>query len=349
MSHEIRTPMNAIIGIAELLAKTPLSAEQDKYVQIFRRAGDNLLHLINDILDLSKVEASQLELERTRFSLDDLLGKVTEMVAVRAHAHEEIAVEQQLKRRTSIERKAKRGGVQAKGVAGTLNQRLQWRYPDAECERCSHHAFIPDQPHLEAHRAFGRGQERDQTRGRKVNVAYALSGLEEHFGQPEVYLLAAGDQLQALLAGKGGEQAIARGGALEGQEVSLHRDSKTGLVESAPWRCELAQLRTSKPILRGSPTSRPQDMLHRAPLAAPASVAHRTLRAQTRRRSKNSLDVPGGPGCTNERPALRRLGVSTATRDERNMRAERQWPFARRGRTPALHHGSRPQSFRFPA
>jgi len=84
MSHEIRTPMNAIIGIADLLAKTPLSPEQDKYVQIFRRAGDNLLHLINDILDLSKVEASQLELERTRFLLDDLLEKVTEMVAVRA-------------------------------------------------------------------------------------------------------------------------------------------------------------------------------------------------------------------------------------------------------------------------
>src|SRR5437773_8970408 len=84
MSHEIRTPMNAIIGIAELLAKTPLSPEQDKYVQIFRRAGDNLLHLINDILDLSKVEASQLELERTGFSLNDHLEKVTEMVAGRA-------------------------------------------------------------------------------------------------------------------------------------------------------------------------------------------------------------------------------------------------------------------------
>ena len=84
MSHEIRTPMNAIIGIADLLAKTRLSVEQDQYVQIFRRAGDNLLHLINDILDLSKVEASQLELERTRFSVNDLLGKVTEMVAVRA-------------------------------------------------------------------------------------------------------------------------------------------------------------------------------------------------------------------------------------------------------------------------
>jgi PAS domain S-box-containing protein len=85
MSHEIRTPMNAIMGIADLLAKTTLSPEQDKYVQIFRRSGDNLLNLINDILDLSKVEASQLELERTGFSLNDLLEKVTEMVAIRAH------------------------------------------------------------------------------------------------------------------------------------------------------------------------------------------------------------------------------------------------------------------------
>ena len=86
MSHEIRTPMNAIMGIADLLAKTPLSAEQDKYVQIFRRAGDNLLNLINDILDLSKVEASQLELEQTGFSLNDLLEKVMEMVTVPANA-----------------------------------------------------------------------------------------------------------------------------------------------------------------------------------------------------------------------------------------------------------------------
>ena len=84
MSHEIRTPMNAIMGIADLLAKTPLSDEQDKYVQIFRRAGDNLLNLINDILDLSKVEASQLELEHARFDLNDHLEKLIEMVMIRA-------------------------------------------------------------------------------------------------------------------------------------------------------------------------------------------------------------------------------------------------------------------------
>jgi len=85
MSHEIRTPMNAIIGIADLLAKTTLTQEQDRYVQIFRRAGDNLLLLINDILDLSKVEASQLELEHTGFWMHELLANLTDMVAGRAH------------------------------------------------------------------------------------------------------------------------------------------------------------------------------------------------------------------------------------------------------------------------
>lgn len=63
----------------------PLSSEQDKYVQIFRRSGDNLLNLINAIPGLPKVEASQLDLEQTGFSLSDYLGKVIEMVAPLAY------------------------------------------------------------------------------------------------------------------------------------------------------------------------------------------------------------------------------------------------------------------------
>jgi PAS domain S-box-containing protein len=84
MSHEIRTPMNAIMGIADLLAKTTLSPEQDEYVQIFRRAGQSLLHLINDILDLSKVEAAQIELERNPFSLNVHLKRVMALITPRA-------------------------------------------------------------------------------------------------------------------------------------------------------------------------------------------------------------------------------------------------------------------------
>ena len=85
MSHEIRTPMNAIMGISDLLAKTKLTAEQESYVGIFRRAGENLLNLINDILDLSKVEASQLNLEVHRIqSESDLVEKVMEMIALPA-------------------------------------------------------------------------------------------------------------------------------------------------------------------------------------------------------------------------------------------------------------------------
>src|SRR5204863_2155568 len=61
------------------------SPEQSRYVQVLRRAGDSLLHMIDDVLDVSKVDTSQIELERAGFSLNDLLEKVTEMVAGRAH------------------------------------------------------------------------------------------------------------------------------------------------------------------------------------------------------------------------------------------------------------------------
>jgi PAS domain S-box-containing protein len=84
MSHEIRTPMNAIIGMADLLWDTPLSQEQRECVQIFRKAGGQLLGLINDILDLSKVESGQLLLECVEFDLGEVLSSTIDMMANRA-------------------------------------------------------------------------------------------------------------------------------------------------------------------------------------------------------------------------------------------------------------------------
>jgi signal transduction histidine kinase/CheY-like chemotaxis protein len=84
MSHEMRTPMNAILGMADLLSESALDVEQKNYVRIFRRAGASLLALINDILDLSKVEAGQVKLESIDFEPHGFLGKIIEMMASRA-------------------------------------------------------------------------------------------------------------------------------------------------------------------------------------------------------------------------------------------------------------------------
>jgi two-component system sensor histidine kinase/response regulator len=82
MSHEIRTPLNGIIGLAQLMRKTGLSASQKDYMDKMNTSSETLLRIINDILDFSKIEAGKIDIERLPFQPDELMHRITDQLSV---------------------------------------------------------------------------------------------------------------------------------------------------------------------------------------------------------------------------------------------------------------------------
>ncbi|ARU58804.1 sensory box protein [Oleiphilus messinensis] len=85
MSHEIRTPMNGILGVAELLGRSSLSSQQQDYLAMIQSSAKSLLSILNDILDLSKIEAGKLELEVQEFDIAEVVGNSVKSFAMIAH------------------------------------------------------------------------------------------------------------------------------------------------------------------------------------------------------------------------------------------------------------------------
>ena len=84
MSHEIRTPLNGILGLLQLMKQTELNDDQLQYLKLMNTSGDALLHIVNNLLDLSRAEAGLLEIDNVKFNIEELVKGVTEIIYSKA-------------------------------------------------------------------------------------------------------------------------------------------------------------------------------------------------------------------------------------------------------------------------